>query len=153
MIVLILIILQLIFESAMDAFNYKAKYPDLFKISEKSAKTWSKQAKGVMVCTFFALIYFCSFDMIQNWWTFEKFVILWNYGQFILAYITVRFALFNPLFNLQINQRIDYLGTTSITDGLLSLPILNILNLIPCRVFILVAGIWDILHITQTINF
>jgi len=151
MIVLILILLQLFFESTMDAFNYKAKYPTLFKITEKSAKTWSKQAKGAMICTFFALIYF-TFSMLQKWQTFDRFVILWNYGQFLLAYITIRFALFNPLFNLQIKQRIDYVGTTSITDKLLSLPILNILNLIPCRVFILVAGIWDILHITNNLN-
>jgi hypothetical protein len=104
-----------------------------------------------MICTFFALIYF-TFSMLQKWQTFDRFVILWNYGQFLLAYITIRFALFNPLFNLQIKQRIDYVGTTSITDKLLSLPILNILNLIPCRVFILVAGIWDILHITNNLN-
>jgi hypothetical protein len=152
MTILTLIFLQLFFESAMDAFNYKAKYLDLFKIAEKSAKTWSKQAKGAMICTFFALIYFGS-DMLQNWKTFEKFVILWNYGQFILAYVTIRFALFNPLFNLQIKQRIDYLGTTSLTDRILSLPILNILNTIPCRVFILVCGIWDILHVTSTLHY
>jgi hypothetical protein len=121
---LLFIILQLTFEAAMDGLFYRG------------LKTWSKQVKVLMLfCTAAA----CFFLDLPG---YSIGALAWLLG----SYVLVRFAIFNPIFNLIAGLKWDYIGTTSISDRLLSyfpLP-----NTWPFRLFCLVAGISDIIHLT-----
>jgi hypothetical protein len=124
MLVVLCILLQLASEAAMDALNYR------------SLKTWAKQAKGLMILSFFALC------LATNWQVFGPWYLAWLLG----SYCLIRFAIFNPLFNIFAGLPPFYVGTTSLTDRALKL--FPLPNIWPFRLFCLCWGIIDIIHLT-----
>ena len=137
--ILILLILSILLESTSDAFNYKSWLPNIFK--SKNNGKWFHRVKVLTILTLITsgVLIGLKFGNIQ-----DIRVIVSNYGQLLISYILLRYALFNISWNLQTKHSYNYLGDTSDIDVLTK--IISIFNIWPIKGFALISACVDILN-------
>jgi hypothetical protein len=143
MIIVLIFILQIALESASDAFLYKSYRPAKFNWR------WHSEAyhitKLLYIGCFLLLCYF-SAQTIMKWMLFDNYYNLYfNLLFTVFNYSLIRYGIFDILYNWQIGQNINFIGTTWFIDWLLSkFPVLAIW---PLRLFLLISAIADLIHL------